>query len=323
MISQAFDDASSSAACFRLFESFGPLLNRPIIQQLIGPKYYLLLESFNRDIEDVEVMFEAEKNDPPMHPNMAPVTGAISWTHELKDRLSKTLEKLQSLNHPFMSTEDARMVKSKYKKVTSVLDTYEQNLFTQWTENIIDDSEANLHKPILLRDEQGLLEVNFDPKVVALLKEVKYFENLQIKVPEKAKNIFTKSETYRNYVLSLEHIVKQYNAFHTTLLPVEAPLISVRLDDIDKRCEEGVTSLDWTHPRLDTFIKETAQVVGELSNILQTTRNNISRIEETMKSWYASPIIERKDGKKLLNMEEKPAKVRYITFRIGGSNLMV
>lgn len=49
--------------------------------------------------------------------------------------------------------------------------------------------------------------------------------------------------------------------------------------------------------------------MGNLSNVLQVTKNNISQIETMMKGWSANPLIERKDGKKLLNLEEKVAKL--------------
>ena len=239
ILCQGFDDCSGIQACFRLLEIFSGLLTRPIIQRHFEKKYYTLLAMFHEDLEAVHKMFHADKENPPMHPNMAPCTGAVSWTHELKDRIFKTLEKMTGLHHRILtSSEDAKRVKAKYDEVYAELESYEQAIFNKWSSNIIDESEANLAKNLLIRDESGLLRVNFDPKVVALLREVKYFESLQVHVPEKARNVYSKGETLRNYVLNLEHIVKQYNAFRTTLLPVEAPLIAKRLADIDRRCEQ-------------------------------------------------------------------------------------
>jgi dynein heavy chain len=37
-----------------------------------------------------------------------------------------------------------------------------------------------------MKDENGLLKVNFDPALVRLLKEVKYFNLLDLSVPESA-----------------------------------------------------------------------------------------------------------------------------------------
>jgi len=52
---------------------------------------------------------------------------------------------------------------------------------------------------LLVKDEEnGLLIVNFDPFLVRLLKEVKYFELLEIKVPDSAAEIFKKNNIYRS-----------------------------------------------------------------------------------------------------------------------------
>lgn len=169
----------------------------------------------------------------------------MAWTHELKDRISKAMEKIMSFGHAHLtSSEEAKRVKVKYDQVYAELDAFEAHIFEKWSGNIIDDSEANLSKHLVVRDEAGLLKVNFDPKVVALLREVKYFNAMQIKVPEKARAVFASGDTLRNFVLNLEHIAKQYNAFKTTLLPVETPLIAKQLADIDLRLEKVEMSVN-------------------------------------------------------------------------------
>ncbi len=237
ILCQAFDDCAGLASHFRLLEIFGGMLNRPLISKHFEKKYDDLLVAYKTDLNNVYEIFVAEKDKPPAHPNMAPVTGAVAWTHELKDRVTKTVERLLAINQNIMASDEGKLVKAKQDEVYAALEAFELDHFNQWAGSIIDESEANLAKPLLIRDANGLLQVNFDPKVVALLREVKYFEALAIKVPEKAHAIFAKSDTFRSHILSLEHIVKQYNAFRTNVLPVEAPLIAEKLADIDRRCE--------------------------------------------------------------------------------------
>jgi dynein heavy chain len=238
ILCQAFDDCSCLASIFRLLEIFANSLSRPAVQKLFESKYYSLIELFNQDLDEVRDIFLTHRNSPPLHPNMPPVTGAVSWTYELRQRIFKTMEQFELINHPSMNSDEAKFMKLKYQEIHGMLEAFEQAAFNKWSSEIIDESEANLAKPLLVRDESNLLRVNFDPKVVALLKEIKYFEALQIKVPEKAKNVYTKGDLLRNYVLSLDHIVKQYNAFHTGLLPVEVPLVADKLSAIDKLIEK-------------------------------------------------------------------------------------
>jgi dynein heavy chain, axonemal len=50
-----------------------------------------------KDLDDVSLIFMKGKDNPPIHYNMAPVTGAVAWIHELKDRISKAMDKLKTV----------------------------------------------------------------------------------------------------------------------------------------------------------------------------------------------------------------------------------
>ncbi|KAJ3312837.1 hypothetical protein HDV04_002647 [Boothiomyces sp. JEL0838] len=308
ILNQAFDDCSGLYSCFRLLESFGGLLNRPNIICDFEQKYFELLRIYSKDLDDVSLIFIRNKENCPIHYNMAPVTGAVAWIHELKDRIGKAMEKLKTLNHSVMQSEEAAVVKTKYNEIFAALEAYEQSIFSKWSASITDESEANLQKPILIR-QAGLLQVNFDPKVVALLREVKYFGALTVQPPEAAVDIYSKSETFRKYIFSLDNISNMYNSIIKGVLDVERPLIQRKVDEIDSQIEIGVARLNWKSPDIDGYIEQISTTVGNLSSILQVMKNNLNQINKMLKQWSASPLIERKDGKKLLNLEEKDAKL--------------
>lgn len=97
IICQGFDDCAGLHTCFRLLESFAGLLSRPVIQKDFEQKYYALLDLLSKDLDDVNMIFQEFKDCPPIHNNMAPITGALAWTHEMKDRISKSIEKLKGV----------------------------------------------------------------------------------------------------------------------------------------------------------------------------------------------------------------------------------
>jgi dynein heavy chain len=73
-------------------------------------------------------------------------------------------------------------------------------------------SEAKLNLPLLQFHEDAtpdlpLLAVNFDPALVALLRETKYFLLLQIRVPDAAAAVFERADLYRSQIGSLELMV--------------------------------------------------------------------------------------------------------------------
>ncbi|KXS10801.1 hypothetical protein M427DRAFT_103173 [Gonapodya prolifera JEL478] len=318
IICQAFDDSANLQSSFKLLDSFAGLLTRPAIASDFESKYHVLVRLFSKDVDEVRSYFLKHRENPQLHYNAAPVTGALIWTKEMKERVGKSLERIKALNHPAMSTEEARYVFTKYDDLVAIVETYETGVFDKWAANIIDESDANLSKPLLVRMENGLLRVNFDPKVVALLREVRYFhQGLPMNVPEKAEAIYSKAETFRSHIFRLEHIVGQYNSIRTTVLEVEAPLIEAKLKAIDAQIETAVSTLSWNAPNVEEFIESASGTVGGLSNTLQTAKSNVAQMTKMMERWYASPLIDRKDQKKPLNLEEKDTKLRatYHTIR--------
>ncbi|KAI9209879.1 dynein heavy chain and region D6 of dynein motor-domain-containing protein, partial [Polychytrium aggregatum] len=309
ILCQGFDDCAGLYSCFRLLESFSGLLSRPNIQRDFEGKYFLLLQMYSQDLDDVSVILQTFKDCPPIHYNMAPITGGVAWAHELKDRISKAMDKLKSLNHSIMNTEEANILKAKYTELYEALDSFESNLFNQWAGQIVDESEQNLNNPLLIRNEDRLLQVNFDPKVVALLREVRYFEALAVKAPQTAARVYSKAEVFRKYIFALDHVSSMYNGIRTGVLGVEKPLIQNKIDEIDLQIERALTTLNWNSDGIDEYINQITETVGSLNSILQVTKNNVNQIQKIMKAWYANPIIERKDGKKLLNLEERDTKV--------------
>ncbi|KAI8914343.1 dynein heavy chain and region D6 of dynein motor-domain-containing protein [Gorgonomyces haynaldii] len=308
ILSQAFDDCSGLYSCFRLLESFGGLLNRVNIQKDFESKYFNMLAMYSEDLDSVSQIFLKGKDQPPIHYNMAPVTGAVAWIHELKDRIGKAMEKLKTLNHSVMNSEEASEVKKKYAAIYAALEAYEQNIFQAWGANISGESDENLKKPLYIRENQ-FLRVNFDPKVVALLREVKYFGALSVQPPEAAVEIYSKAETFRKYIFALDNIAVMYNNIHTNVLDVEKPLIMNKIAQIDEQIEQGITNLNWKSETVNEYINQISQTVGSLSSVLQEMKNNMNQVNKILKQWSAAPIIKRKDGAKLLNLEEKDSKM--------------
>lgn len=164
----------------------------------------------------------------------------------------------------------------------------------------------------MLEKQDGVLRVNFDPKIVALLREVRYLDSFQVSLPATATNIYSKSDTFRNFIFQLDHISTQYNGIRTDILDVEKPLIQAKVDAIDKELEKALSSMSWQSNGIEEYITSISTTVTDLFNILQITKNNIMQIQRTMKAWSATPLIERKDSKKMLNLEEKDVRLSTI-----------
>jgi dynein heavy chain, axonemal len=101
-----------------------------------------------------------------------------------------------------------------------------------------------------------LLAVNFDPQLVNLLRETKYFLSLGIDVPAEASSVFERSKTFRRHIGALELLVAIWNRIQRTILPVELPLVRQQIDDVRARLDEGLKTLDWNSPTIDKYLDE-------------------------------------------------------------------
>lgn len=147
---------------------------------------------------------------------------------------------------------------------------------------------------MLCKDENDLIKVNFDPSLVRLLKEVKYFTLLRLEVPENAKAIFEKADTYRSQIVALDMIVENYNVIKTCLLPVEEPLVKKKIQDMEDEVKPGIEEIKWKSTNIDDFIKKTKAIVDSLFETVNKMKDSLQKIHKSLSSFNVK-IIERKN----------------------------
>ena len=290
----AFDDSATIHGRFKLLDSFDGLLERPIIQDELEKKHVLLVQQYGFDLKSVQEMFLALREAPPIPINLPPVAGSITWCRGIMQRANIPMQKLQMLHRSVLEREEAKEVTKVHENIYESLNEYVSAKVSEWSHNVESSSQAKLKLPLLRRDsETGLLAVNFDPDLVALLREVKYFLLLDLPVPESAQQIFKKAEVFRTQTGNLELIVNMYNKMVTSLLPVEKPLVSTYVNKIDKTLSRGVKQLSWKSHGIDLFITECMADVKAADKIMGTLKSNLAKIEEIMEHWHTIPLFER------------------------------
>jgi dynein heavy chain len=210
VLTQGFDDCDTIIGKFKLLDSFDGLLNRPIIQDELEKKHITLLELYKQDLKTVGAIFMegkalVDKQDEraPISNNMPPITGALNWTAGLLERIKEPMEKLDMLSQSIQDREEYKDVVKLYQSLCKNLSDYNQLKITQWEQGVEEHTEDQLNKFLLYREEtpvciEGFVRVNFDPYLVRMLREVKYLLLLDIDVPDRAKTLYTKVDTYRS-----------------------------------------------------------------------------------------------------------------------------
>lgn len=247
VLTQAFDDMPTIGGRFKLLDSFTGLLHRNSVRDELERKHHALLAAYSADLAEVQRMFNEGKARPPIAHNLPPIAGALSWCRGLRERVSMPMRKLKALDRAILSREDAKEIVKVYTGLVAALAEFEHTKIEEWGRHIEHSSQEKLKLPLLRtqRARPNLLSVNFDPALVRLLREVKYFLLLGLRVPDSALEIYKRAETFRKHTGNLDLIVNMHNAIQMQLLPVERPLMQQYLNRMRQALAPGLKSLNW------------------------------------------------------------------------------
>jgi len=149
-----------------------------------------------------------------------------------------------------------------FTTIMASLNEYENQKIEEWGRDVEASSQAKLRLPLIVRNpDTNMLSVNFDPALVRLLREVKYFLLLSLQVPESALEIYQQVETFRRWTGNLDLITNMNNDVLKQLNPVELPLVKPYLEKFDKVVEAGLMKLNWRSNGINEFITESMDKV--------------------------------------------------------------
>jgi len=320
---QAFDDAAGLEGAFKLIHGFQGLLDRPTVALEVAPKYPAMIARLDQEIETVKQIFDEFKSSPRVGKNMPTTAGSLKFSKELRDRIALAIKDFSLLKKPAFETEDALRVFQKCNEMMDILSKYEGKVYETWTRDVGAKSEVNLSLPLVQRDtDTKLVRVNFDPQLVAVLREVKYLEMTKngTEIPESASSIFARNENFRQLIGNLDIAATEYNRVRQTVLPVEAPLIASEMSSIDATLERAISQLNWNSPDVAEYCLSTKNLVEDLSSRVQKAKANVEEILSILAKWYDAPLLVRDPKTGLLNYDEKDKQMSaaFESIRAGG-----
>ena len=198
--------------------------------------------------------------------------------------------------------------------MVSLIKQYKIDVYNGWTSRVDDDCQMNLSQPLIVRNQEtNLIAVNFDKRLQAVLREVKYLKFMsEDEIPASAASLFERHDVLRLWVSCLDQMVNWYNKIRTTVLDVEFPLIEKQLAAIDEQLKSGENELNWSMEVLD-YINTTYDLIKNLEQQLQEAKDNVTKIDSIMDGWSESPLFVRKVETKahgLLSLNDRQDRVK-------------
>ena len=300
IITQAFDECSTVTNAFKLLDSFEGLLERELIQANFEKKHIELVRAFCDELRTVKQIFHNQKGSPNISKNAPPHSGAVKWMQSLIDRVEEPMQKIRGLSNVILETEEAQEAKRLYETLISTLKEHKDEEYHKWCRLVENHSEEKLKQHLLVKEERDgveVLSVNLDPELVTLLREIRYFYQMGVEMPEEAKKLHKRSETLRQQTSNLELIVGTYNEVLTTMLDVERSLVSQKVENTEQAFSKGLSVLTWNSYKIDDYLQELMALVKDLDKILKTVKGNVSRTQSIIANWQENPIFSRKECK--------------------------
>jgi dynein heavy chain len=85
----------------------------------------------------------------------------------------------------------------------------ENEIFTEWANTISDISELHLSKSLFIIHENKRLELNFDPELTNLLREIRYMIIMKrIDLPEEAIELYKRTQYFFESTYNLNLIIQ-------------------------------------------------------------------------------------------------------------------
>lgn len=106
---QSFDECGNLDQINKLIQMAGSLLQRPIILTDVKDKYLLVIEYYQDDLRDVDMIFERALSDYrqygptglPIDIGFPPIAGILMWIHKLRERIASPTTDFRYLEYPY------------------------------------------------------------------------------------------------------------------------------------------------------------------------------------------------------------------------------
>jgi dynein heavy chain len=294
VVSLAFDDCTTVYGRFKLLDSFEGLLERPIIQDELEKKYVNLVQAYGLDLKIVQELFLSYRDTCPISCNLPPIAGALTWCRGLVSRIEIAYVKLNLLDKSILDREEAKEVNKVYSTIMASLKEFETQKIEEWGREVELSSHAKLKLPLLVRNaDTKHLVVNFDPALVRLLREVKYFLLLGLSVPTTALEIYQQVTTFRDWTGRLDMVTSKNNEVLDLLHPVERPLVTSHLTKFDAAIEKGLLTLNWKSQAVREFIDDTERTVEDLYSTVKAMKNQLAEVTEELRKHNISMLTRK------------------------------
>ncbi|XP_078503479.1 dynein axonemal heavy chain 8 isoform X2 [Lissotriton helveticus] len=267
-MASCFGRILSSQSALQLLQRFQKL-NLPCLQSEIASSIGLILNHYTAELEATKTLYQLYKDDPPLARNMPPVAGKILWARQLYRRINDPISYFYK-NSDILSSPEGKAVVRLFNKIAYVLMEFELLYHRAWVKEISQLQYALQATLLIQHPETGKMLVNFDPKILEIVRETKCMIKMDLKVPEQAKRLVKIENILKSYKLRLEELLSTYDILCSKVPSFVHSLLSTKVKKVQSVLRKGLTILTWSSLTLEDFFSEVEAALDMLRQILKT-----------------------------------------------------
>ncbi|XP_014248489.1 dynein beta chain, ciliary-like isoform X2 [Cimex lectularius] len=301
-----FDNCTNFRDIFSMVYLFRPFLDRPIVDSAMAMKYSKISQLYKEEVA-VEHKIYLDQLDKykqtgglDVANNWPPVAGAINWMRGLKCRISYPLEELEQFEHESCHNDDMELLMKRAKELIGNLGILEEEVLQKWFIKVPDEIRSNLKKTIITISNAKLLNLNFDKKLIAALREVRFMNMMGgvEGIPEDALELFARSDELHLWNTTLTKTVGWYNMIRQKTKPQEFDIVQDEIAVIDVLIQQILDWNNWKSPNNWECIEKLRDSVWVVADRVMKAQENLKRVIELINQWNFKPLYSRIPNKK-------------------------
>ncbi|KAL0236923.1 hypothetical protein PCE1_000320 [Barthelona sp. PCE] len=265
------------------------------IKTFVSKKKLDLWNMFNESIDIYKKEFEAGKKSAPLTVGVPLFSGSAVWARSMIMYLEEDLELLENLSivnfDEAFQNEKASIVAS-FLRFKNTCEDYVRNQYTDWSDIITNNNLTSaLDNVLMMRvldverdfDSAGMrsmqLQVNFEPELFKLLREVVLWQKCDFDIPYNAAYLFTHFKTLHQKNEEVLAVILHYNRILELLQDSDKLLFKERLSFVEKKFRPGLETLTWNSKNLRDYVSDCFQITQDILNLIFTFKENNFNID--------------------------------------------
>ena len=234
-IAHTFAAVQNIDVALDLISKLETVLQRDTLKGDLEDKYSLIFQHYGDELENVQIVYDSQKSNPPLSRNLPPVAGNILWARHLLTKIEEPMQRFQS-NRVILAANESKKIVRHFNRVAKTLIQFETMWYKAWCDSV-EASKSGLLATLLVRhpDNPSQYVVNFDREVMQLLREAKVLIRLGLPIPENILLLLQQETRFKKCQDELQHFLDQLNELQENTPSKCKALLAQHFADLDRQ----------------------------------------------------------------------------------------